>query len=434
MRSLYTLLLYLLTPLVLLRLLWRGFELRDYWYRWGERFGFVAAAREPVAVWVHAVSVGESLAAMPLIHALIDRHGERRVLVTTTTPTGSARVRAQLGERVLHSYAPYDLPGVVARFLDRMQPRQVVVMETELWPNLFHALARRGLPLFVVNARLSPNSFRGYSKLRRLAAVTLSDCSEIAAQSEADAARFRSLGAPRVSVMGNIKFDMVVPEAQLQLGLRHHHVELDVAHHAHARRAKAAEARCIGLALRGDLAAVRQGHGGEAAQLRIAAEGVRRQPRVDHEQRQPTPRQRMEQVGPQFGFHHHDLPRLHPVEEARHHARQVVGRIAVQHALAELRAHASRACRRSGGDQHAALAVPVDQRMDQRHRGQRLADRHRMHPDRDRLARGGDEAEALAPAIPVVAQFEAAPEQAQQDQRCEQVEQQGVERSHAAEA
>lgn len=220
MRSFYTLLLYLLTPLVLLRLVWRGFELRDYWHRWGERFGFVTAAREPVAVWVHAVSVGESLAAMPLIHALIDRHGERRVLVTTTTPTGSARVRAQLGERVLHSYAPYDLPHVVARFLDRMRPQQVVVMETELWPNLFHALAQRGVPLFVANARLSPDSFRGYSKLRRLAVATLSDCSEIAAQSEADAERFRSLGAPRVSVMGNIKFDMAVPDTQLQLGRR----------------------------------------------------------------------------------------------------------------------------------------------------------------------------------------------------------------------
>jgi 3-deoxy-D-manno-octulosonic-acid transferase len=220
MRALYTLLLYLLTPLVLLRLVWRGFELRDYWYRWSERFGFVPAAREPVAVWVHAVSVGESLAAMPLIQALIDRHGERRVLVTTTTPTGSARVSAQLGERVLHSYAPYDLPGVVARFLDRMQPRQVVIMETELWPNLFHALARRGVPLFVVNARLSPNSFRGYSRVRGFAASTLGDCTQVAAQSEADAGRFRSLGAPRVSVMGNIKFDMAVPDAQRQLGRR----------------------------------------------------------------------------------------------------------------------------------------------------------------------------------------------------------------------
>ena len=218
MRSLYTLLLYLLTPMVLLRLAWRGLELRDYWYRWNERFGFVTAAREPVAVWVHAVSVGESLAAMPLIHALIDRHGERRVLVTTTTPTGSARVRAQLGQRVLHSYAPYDLPDVVARFLARMRPQQVVVMETELWPNLFHALAQRGVPLTIANARLSPRSFRGYSRVRGFAAATLADCTRIAAQSEADAQRFRSLGALRVGVMGNIKFDMAVPEAQLQLG------------------------------------------------------------------------------------------------------------------------------------------------------------------------------------------------------------------------
>jgi 3-deoxy-D-manno-octulosonic-acid transferase len=220
MRLLYSCLLYLLTPLVLLRLWWKGFELSDYRRRWGERFGFVAAPAQPVEVWVHAVSVGESLAALPLIRALVARHGEGRVLVTTMTPTGSQRVREALGAQVLHTYLPYDLPDVVARYVARMRPRRVVVMETELWPNLFRRLARRGVPLLVANARLSPRSFRGYGRVRGFAASVLSDCSEVAAQSEADAERFRALGAPRVSTMGNIKFDLAVPEAQLELGRR----------------------------------------------------------------------------------------------------------------------------------------------------------------------------------------------------------------------
>jgi 3-deoxy-D-manno-octulosonic-acid transferase len=216
MRLLYIVLLHLVTPLVLLRLWWKGRLQPEYRQRIAERFGFVPAA--PVAVWVHAVSVGESLAAMPLIEALIRRHGEGQVWVTTTTPTGSARVSAALGARVRHSYVPYDLPGAVARFLDRARPRQVVVMETELWPVLFRAIRRRGVPLFIANARLSPRSFRGYSRLRGAIAGVLGDCTGVAAQSEADAQRFRALGAPRVSVMGNIKFDMSVPEALLRRG------------------------------------------------------------------------------------------------------------------------------------------------------------------------------------------------------------------------
>lgn len=220
MRWLYTVLLYLLVPFVLLRLLWRGLALRDYWHRWHERFGFVTPPPQDVAVWVHAVSVGESLAALPLIRALIARHGERRVLVTTMTPTGSARVREALGEKVLHTYVPYDLPDAVARYLARMRPRQVVVMETELWPNLFRALAARGIPLTIANARLSPRSFRGYTRFRRSIAGVLADCAHIAAQSAADAQRFRELGAApsSVSVMGNIKFDMALPEELIARG------------------------------------------------------------------------------------------------------------------------------------------------------------------------------------------------------------------------
>jgi 3-deoxy-D-manno-octulosonic-acid transferase len=217
MRLLYTLLLYLAAPLVLLRLLWKSRLLPEYRGRVGERFGLVPRAPGGVAVWVHAVSVGETAAAMPLIEALVRRHGEGRVWVTTTTPTGSARVIAALGQRVHHSYIPYDLPDAVARFLKRAQPQRLVVMETELWPNLFHVAARRGIPLLVANARLSPRSYAGYQRIHGLVAATLAGC-RVLAQSEADAERFRSLGAPRVEVMGNIKFDISAPEDQLQAG------------------------------------------------------------------------------------------------------------------------------------------------------------------------------------------------------------------------
>lgn len=219
MRLLYSVLLYLVTPLVLLRLLWRGLKQRDYWRRIPERFGFVPRAPDGVAVWVHAVSVGESLAALPLIRRLLDEH-PGSVLVTTTTPTGSERVRAALGSRVRHCYAPYDLPGTVARFLGRVQPRRAVIMETELWPNLFAALARRRVPIVIANARLSPRSFAGYRRVRGFARATLAHCAAIAAQSEADGQRFRDLGADpaRVHVLGNLKFDLEMPEALLKAG------------------------------------------------------------------------------------------------------------------------------------------------------------------------------------------------------------------------
>lgn len=220
MRALYTLLLFLLTPLVIARLLWRSRALPAYRRRMAERFGYVPPAPGGVAVWVHAVSVGETLAALPLIRALVAQHGVGRVWVTTTTPTGSARVIEALGDQVRHSYAPYDLPGAVARFLARTRPVRIVIMETELWPNLFRAARRRRIPLLIANARLSPRSFAGYGRVRGFARATLGDCACIAAQSEADAERFRALGAPaaRVSAMGNLKFDQPVPAEQVSAG------------------------------------------------------------------------------------------------------------------------------------------------------------------------------------------------------------------------
>ena len=218
LRKLYTLLLYLLTPFVIARLAWRGIRTPDYWRRWPERFGSIKPALGERVIWIHAVSVGEVLATEPVVQALLEQYPEHSILVTTVTPTGSARVTALFGNAVAHVYAPYDLPGAVSKFLDRVQPQLAIVMETELWPNLFHACQQRSVPLLLVNARLSEKSVAGYQRVRSLASQTLSAVTEIAAQSELDAGRFRSLGADerRIKVTGNMKFEQRIPPSLLE--------------------------------------------------------------------------------------------------------------------------------------------------------------------------------------------------------------------------
>ena len=143
MRILYTIVMYLLTPVILYRLAWRGLRAKAYFWRWKERFGFFDAPGFSDTIWVHAVSVGEFNAAVPLINALMVRYPEHAFVVTTVTPTGSERVVKMYQERVFHVYLPYDLPAAVGRFLDRVKPRLAVVMETEIWPNLFYACRQR---------------------------------------------------------------------------------------------------------------------------------------------------------------------------------------------------------------------------------------------------------------------------------------------------
>lgn len=220
LRPLYSLVLYLLAPAVLLRLFWRGLRVPGYRQRLAERFGFAAPATGTAPLWVHAVSVGEAQAAAPLIRELLRRHPGTPVLVTTTTPTGAERVRALFGDRVRHVYAPYDLPDATARFLARQRPRLAIIMETELWPNLFHACKRRGVDVIIANARLSERSAHGYGRLGPLTAATLADVTLIAAQAEADAQRFCVLGADRdrVRVTGNIKFDIRLPPSLHEQG------------------------------------------------------------------------------------------------------------------------------------------------------------------------------------------------------------------------
>ena len=213
MIRLYSLLLYLLLPLALLRLLWRGRRAPAYRRRWGERLGFYGDRPMAAGLWIHAVSVGETQAAAPLIKHFLDRHPDLGVMVTTTTPTGSERLRALFEDRVRHVYLPYDLPPILNRFLDRVRPRLAMVMETEIWPNLLRVCERRGIPVILGNARLSARSARGYARLGGLTRETFARLSLVAAQAEADAERFIALGVPaeRVRVTGSIKFDLRQP-------------------------------------------------------------------------------------------------------------------------------------------------------------------------------------------------------------------------------
>ncbi len=221
-RFIYSLLFYTLTPLVLARMAWRGRRESGYSQRWWERFAYYrdTDTRQNV-IWFHAVSVGESEAAFPLIRAVSKRFPEVPILVTTTTPTGSARVKAVLADNVAHVYLPYDLPDAVARFLDHFHPRLAVVMETEIWPNLFHACAVRGIPVSIVNARLSERSAKAYARIGGFTRETLSAVGLVAAQTEADANRFLGLGAKReaVTVTGNIKYDLELPKGYFQQAL-----------------------------------------------------------------------------------------------------------------------------------------------------------------------------------------------------------------------
>ena len=212
-RILYSLLLYLLLPAVLVRLGWKGVRNPAYWRRWPERWGFVAPLPQPGAIWLHAVSVGETRAAVPLVRALLQRYPGRRILITTMTPTGSAQVRELFGADVAHCYVPYDLPDAVRRFLDRTRPGLALIMETELWPNLFHQCHRRGIPLLVANVRMSEKSMGRYLKFAALTRATLQQVSLFAVQFETDAVRLRRLGADsaRVRVTGSIKFDIPIP-------------------------------------------------------------------------------------------------------------------------------------------------------------------------------------------------------------------------------
>jgi 3-deoxy-D-manno-octulosonic-acid transferase len=191
----------------------------DYRKRVSERFGFYPKQLQE-SIWVHAVSVGETIAAIPLIKALKNSYPNTPILVTNMTPTGAARLKSALGDSVLQSYVPYDLPDVVNRFLSRIKPKIAIILETELWPNTFAACKQRQIPLVVTNARLSEKSANGYHTIAAVTREMLTAVSTLASQGKADAERFISLGMPaeKVIITGNLKYDLEIPPDLLAKG------------------------------------------------------------------------------------------------------------------------------------------------------------------------------------------------------------------------
>ncbi len=219
-RRLYSLLIYCAVPFAFAAVLWRGLRDRSYWQGLSERFGWGLRLNSAPAIWLHAVSLGEMSAAAPLVRALRSRYPENPLVLTSATPTGRARARSLFGDNVDVRFLPYDTPGAVARFLDRVRPRLAIIMETELWPNLFKECERRGVPLVLASARLSAKSISRYRRLDRLFRGIFSASSLIAAQTDLDAERFIAIGAQsaRTRVMGNIKFDLELSAGVIDQG------------------------------------------------------------------------------------------------------------------------------------------------------------------------------------------------------------------------
>lgn len=213
-RALYRLVLLILRPGVRLRLRLRRRTEPAYGERVGERFGRLPEEMPRSPVWFHTVSAGETIAAAPLIASLTDEFPDVAFLVTTMTPTGSAQVRKLLGGRVSHCYAPYDFPRAVAAFFDRVQPRLLVLMETELWPNMLRQADTQGVPSLLVNARLSERSAKGYARIGPLTREMLRTLKFLACQYPAHEDRFLALGAvpERTGCFGSVKFDVVLPD------------------------------------------------------------------------------------------------------------------------------------------------------------------------------------------------------------------------------
>lgn len=222
MRAFYSCLFYLSIPFILVRLIWRSNKAPAYRYRWSERFALYNKKFAQNVIWFHAVSVGEAEALFPLVRQIRQHYPSAAILITTTTPTGSARVKAVMQESVEHVYLPYDMPGAVNRFMRCFKPRLAVIMETEIWPNLFAYCGKNNLPLYIINARLSEKSASGYQKIPALIAPALAHVKLIAAQTQDDAERFAAIGAntDNVRTLGNIKFDVEVSSETIGRGIQ----------------------------------------------------------------------------------------------------------------------------------------------------------------------------------------------------------------------
>ena len=219
MRLLYNILATLSMPILFFRLWWRSRRVPARWDRWQERCGYSPILKE--CIWVHAVSLGETMAAVPLIKKIIEHYPNTPVVVTNMTLTGSDQVTKQLGDKVINTYVPFDTPFFVRRFFDRSNPKIAIIMETELWPNIFRQCELRKIPLIVTNARLSQKSADGYQKFFKSLMHWMMSCvTVLACQAKADGERFLNLGLSKekLFVTGNIKFDITVSSEILQKG------------------------------------------------------------------------------------------------------------------------------------------------------------------------------------------------------------------------
>jgi 3-deoxy-D-manno-octulosonic-acid transferase len=217
MRWVYSILFTCLLPYVFFRLWWRSLRFPGYRRRWGERLGEIPLPPLEKVIWIHAVSVGEALSTIPLIHRIKTQYSGSPILITTTTPTGSERVQAAfkdlLGKQIYHCYLPYDLPWTLNRFFKRIQPNLLILMETELWPNLLAACQERKIPVMIANARLSPHSSKNYQRIRGFMRRIMEPIHIVACQSRLDSERFQSIGIEKQKIkeIGNIKFDLELP-------------------------------------------------------------------------------------------------------------------------------------------------------------------------------------------------------------------------------
>ena len=223
LRLVYTILFTLCMPFVFLKLLWRGYKAPEYRARKLERFGFFRAPALTNSIWVHAVSVGEVLAAEPIIREIQKRYPEKALVVTSMTPTSSALINKLFGASVFHVYAPYDLPWCVDAFLRKVNPAFLIIMETELWPNMIHRTRLRNCPVVLANARLSERSARGYRRLKPAVGWMLNELCMVLCQHQNDAERFASLGidANKINVTGSVKFDLDIDPVLFERGRQH---------------------------------------------------------------------------------------------------------------------------------------------------------------------------------------------------------------------
>jgi 3-deoxy-D-manno-octulosonic-acid transferase len=218
MRALYNILAYMSMPFIIIRLWLKSRRLPEYRQHIAQRFSFIQQVNG--CIWVHAVSLGESIAAVPIIEKLLQRYPGAKVLVTNMTPTGRGHIQRVFSDKVYNCYLPYDIPVLVKRFLNATKPKLAIIMETELWPNYLRQCHKRGIPIMLANARLSQRSAKGYARFSSFARAMFNELSCVAAQAQVDGQRFLDLGLAKekLHITGSVKFDIKVTEKELEKG------------------------------------------------------------------------------------------------------------------------------------------------------------------------------------------------------------------------